>query len=160
MAKLIQFKDNHGNVYPKIQRQICMIYPSGRPHLNQTTSWVNVVIPMDSAVIVGTKLVRNGNGILIGSGVSKIKISGIVCLWNINGWQTNSSIAINDSIVGFAVDYSTARNQISLGVPEKIYNVKQGDLITLKAGLEGNTGQFDVLGDVGNGTWLTVEVIE
>ena len=113
------------------------------------------VIPFTGQVKTGSKLSLSDNGVLIGKGVTKVKI-GATYEIGVEGGASNKfgSIFLNDEQVHRHYQYFDKKAVADLS--PRIINVKEGDIITFR--IYGQTG--DVLSGSYQTTQLTVEVIE
>ena len=130
------------------------------PQVSQTISGTNVnTINCLLHISVGDKLQFENNGVKIGNGISKVKVSGNIFLDQKSGGSETymyGHISKNAEDVGHTITYS---NGIfgSTPIPQKIISVKEGDIITL--GMELNKGTAITRAGA-NSTWLYVEVVE
>ena len=128
---------------------------------NETTNLSgNTNIPLTVKNVSGTKLTLENGKVKIGTGVSKVRISGSIFM---DITQQNSGylwgrIAKNGSNVqGSIHPLVTGMSFISACIPSNIIDVKENDLLHLNVDSAGATGT--VRNTVEN-TWLCVEVIE
>ncbi len=117
------------------------------------------IMPMNNTIVVGDKLSVSDNAIVIGEGVSKVKISG-------NGQFVNSStsytmnieinIMVNNSNEYVAINYFGTSRYATATISDFVMSVQEGDKIQLR--LWNNAmADFEVRY---SGTWITVEVVE
>lgn len=107
----------------------------------------------------GDKLTITEEGIKIGDGVSKVKVSGQIYFYT-NVTKTGDSIAAiyknNKQIVIHNQRFTDDYEHITL--PEKLIDVIKGDIINLAVRSEKATGAL--IKNYETGTFLTVEVVE
>lgn len=133
--------------------------------LNSDTEFTasNLVIPLDKVMgSTGSKFELIDNKIKIGTGVTKIKVSGSLteqstsdglfgCYITKNG--TNLASAIN---VGFSY-IPTANDMYKVSLPPLVVDVTAGDLISLIAHTQSSSATITVKGYDGRSTNLTIE---
>lgn len=112
-------------------------------------------MPFTGQTKAGSKLTLSNNGVLIGAGVTKAKVSGTFEI-GVEGGASNKygSIFLNDSQVHRCYRYADKKSVFSL--TPRIISVSEGDLITFR--IYGMAG--DVLSGSYQTTQLTVEVVE
>ena len=119
------------------------------------TNWRT--IPLDAITVVGNKLSLQNNGIRIGAGVTKIRVSAGFYLMGsssdgdryFNIWKNNDTTKLNA-----AVTHLLADKHLKVTTGETLATVTEGDIILVGASLNTN----DQLG--AGATTLFVEVIE
>lgn len=98
-----------------------------------TTSSVYEAIPFDENEVVGTKLTLNSSGgVVIGAGVTNVKISAKITLVGASLTAGNKNLVIRKS--GTIVDRIWARieaNNSYMAMPNRVISVNEGDVITL-----------------------------
>lgn len=124
-----------------------------------TSSTKQSIMPMNNKIIIGNKLSVENNAIVIGSGVSKVKVSA-------NGQFVNQSttynmnveinIMVNDSNDYVAINYFGTSRYATASISDFVMNVKEGDKIQLRL-WNNAAGNYEVRY---SGTWLTIEVVE
>ena len=124
-----------------------------------TSSAKQSIMPMNNKIIIGNKLSVENNAIVIGSGVSKVKVSA-------NGQFVNQSttynmnveinIMVNDSNEHVAINYFGTSRYATASISDFVMNVKEGDKIQLRL-WNNAAANYEVRY---SGTWLTIEVIE
>lgn len=133
--------------------------------LNSDTKFTasNLVVPLDKVMgSTGSKFELIDNKIKIGTGVTKIKVSGSLteqstsdglfgCYITKNG--TNLASAIN---VGFSY-IPTANDMYKVSLPPLVVDVTAGDLISLIAYTQSSSDTITVKGYDGRSTNLTIE---
>lgn len=130
------------------------------PQVSQTISGTNLnTINCMLHISVGDKLQFENNGVKIGTGISKVKVSANIFLDQKSGGSEAymyGHISKNAEDVAHTITYS---NSIfgSTPIPQKIIPVKEGDIITL--GMELSKGTAITRAGA-NSTWLYVEVVE
>ena len=107
---------------------------------------------------IGGKFTLSNNRIIVGSGVSKVKVSASIFVEEPQGtgyvWgQIRKNGNTQSSSI---VPYNNGGGFLSSSIPPTIFNVEQGDAITLIAD---STCQ-GVLRNGASNTWILVEVIE
>lgn len=123
-----------------------------------TSSVKKSFMPFDNITSIGTKLTTQDNSIVIGSGVSKVKISANVQFQE--GLTTSglmeADIYINSVEKKRALNYAITTKWIGLSFAPFILDVANNDKIKLQIWNNANANyKVD-----GKGTWLTVEVVE
>ena len=116
-------------------------------------------IPADNSILLGSKLTISNNKIIVGSGVSRIKVSGnAICITYNTNYTMNVEIDlhVNQIEVKRAINYAGVTRYASCSFSEVIINVAEGDEIQLQV-WNNAAGNYSI---DGKGTWLTVEVIE
>lgn len=119
-------------------------------------------INLTDAVIVGNKLSFADGKVIIGAGVSKVKISG-----NMRVSSSGSSIGVNLNIYKND-DVCAASNRTGVGadgydgiaVSPKLIEVLEGDTIDMRYWKSSSTQSMTILGNTYGSTYLTVEVVE
>lgn len=131
-------------------------------YLSQNTDVSNNgKIPFDTSTFIGTKLTLNNNGIKIGSGVSKIKVSLNLAVryTGTTNKVYGAALQINGSDPSDVSQMLEARCQKTISEPisacsgEKIMTVSENDVLTVKV-IAGATCPCSPA------SFLTVEVIE
>ena len=130
------------------------------PQVSQTISGTNVnTINCLLHISVGNKLQFEDNGVKIGAGISKVKVSGAIFLDNKSGSTVTymfGHILKNNEQVAHTIAYSNGVFG-STPIPQKMISVKEGDII--KLGMELSEGTALTRAGA-NSTWLYVEVVE
>lgn len=119
-------------------------------------------INLTDAVIVGNKLSFADGKVIIGAGVSKVKISG-----NMRVSSSGNSIGVNLNIFKNN-DVYAASNRTGIGadgydgiaVSPKLIEVLEGDTIDMRYWKSSSTQSMTILGNTYGSTYLTVEVVE
>ena len=119
-------------------------------------------INLTDAVIVGNKLSFANGKVIIGAGVSKVKISG-----NMRVSSSGSSLGVNLNIFKNN-DIYAASNRTGVGadgydgiaVSPKLIEVLEGDTIDMRYWKSSSTQSMTILGNTYGSTYLTVEVVE
>lgn len=129
---------------------------SGTTNLNGNTD-----ITLEATNVVGTKLTLENGKVKIGTGVSKVRISGsifmdITYIENA-GYMWGRISHNNGNALGSISPLLPNMSFVSASIPSQIINVKEGDLLQLNTDVTGSTG---VVRNGANNTWLFVEVIE
>jgi len=161
MPKLIKLNDNDGPVFIEPYYDIITAFQTARPVLNVAT-WGSATIPLNGQIVVGNKLTRVGNNVVIGAGVSRVKISANVSVWQIDNRSTVEFFIRRNTAVASASELyilNSGTNQMGLSISPRIINVSEGDTISLAVSLASFTGDFTILGDTSR-TFLTVEAVE
>ena len=116
----------------------------------------NTTINMDSSISVGNKLTLESNGIKIGSGISKVLISGCIAIQysSING-EYGATIAKNGTqISSIRVGmYKSGSAVTNMHISPVLIEVEENDILTLVK--LGNNSC-----DIRSECYLTVEVVE
>lgn len=125
---------------------------------NETSGGVYKVVPMILANSIGDKLTLSNNGVLIGSGVSKVLVSSnLKVITNTTG-NKHSRICKNDTTMCWTNQTSIqSGHEITINNTPILINVSEGDLITLRYFVLTNDR---ISGGQYTPTYLTVEVIE
>lgn len=91
-----------------------------------------VTIPFDSSESMGTGLTLSGGGVVVGSGISRVKISSKICLPSsgMTAGSKNLVVRKNGNIVDRAWQYLEVRNS-SMSTPVRMISVSAGDVLTL-----------------------------
>lgn len=124
--------------------------------LSENKNLTNVIIPFDQITSTSPLLTLSSNGIRIGAGISKVKVSGNVFIF-----AASTSVAYNwASIRKNGVDVTSSITSASgrygsVVFAPKVIDVSEGDIITL---YKINSTNDTVRG--ATNTWLTVEVVE
>lgn len=107
----------------------------------------------------GDKLTITEEGIKIGDGVSKVMVSGQIYFYT-NVSMNGDSVAVicknNKQIISH--NQKLTDNYEHIALPEKLIDVKKGDIINLVVKSEKATGTL--IKNYEDGTFLTVEVVE
>lgn len=159
-ASDIAVKDNNGkaktlNNY--LEKNILTAYFSSF----KSTGSLSPVTGLNVSSKIGSKLTVENNGIKIGSGISKVLVSG----WGFNNTNSNGSgfiagITKNGSLVSNPFSTSswqmskTANDNITMIISPMLIDVVEGDIVNIGLGINGNTSNYFSRGAV------TVEVIE
>ena len=122
-----------------------------------TQSDAYVDIPFDDSVVIGTKLSLSNGKVVIGSGVSKVKISSKICLPSsgITAGHKNLVIRKNGTVVDRTWQYLDVRNS-SMVTPVRIIEVTEGDSLSLSYYGKAN----EKIAGTSPFTDFTVEVVE
>ena len=134
----------------------------GQSNSQELTSTEDTLILGETRVVHGNKLTRSGNGVLIGSGVNYVEVSGQMYI--------NAGLSTGDTLTVSAVRYSGgATSKISslstkcagasLGMPlsPAMFSVSEGDIIYLQA--RNSTSARGTVPAYSSLTFLTVKVI-
>ena len=116
-------------------------------------------IPADNFILLGSKLTIANNKIIVGSGVSKVKVSGNAIFNTSNTNYTMNveiDLHVNQIEVKRSINYAGVTRYAFCSFSEVIINVAEGDEIQLQV-WNNSAGNYSI---DGKGTWLTVEVIE
>lgn len=120
----------------------------------------STTVTLTESISVGDKLTLQNNAIVIGKGISKVKVSGVIYFENITAAQIYlfPKIMQNNNTL-LAPIVSKASNQFETVVfAEALVEVIEGDKFTLNVG-DVNNLKVDIKGNR-NATYLTVEVVE
>lgn len=109
----------------------------------------------------GTGLSVSGNGVLVGSGVNKVLLSGSLYFYNgtnmpTNGCLVSQRIKINGEVAQ-TVNNRLAYNYVNLLFGSVVSNVKEGDLITITVS-KNDSGTVNLYANIQN-VWLQVVAI-
>jgi hypothetical protein len=140
----------------KIKKNIITAYSTK----NQKGVSNSTTVTLTESISVGDKLTLQNNAIVIGKGISKVKVSGVIYFENITDAQIYlfPKIMQNDNTL-LAPIVSKASNQFEAVVfAEALVEVIEGDKFTLNVG-DVNNLKVDIKGNR-NATYLTVEVVE
>ena len=129
----------------------------------QTTSQTFGKINLDSKVSVGDKLTLNDNGIKIGAGVTKVKVSaGISAAWNspvsndFNLFITKNGTTESNIVIKINGAKPSTAYGGSVMLSEQLIEVKENDVLYLC--LYGTINSL--IYDFNRATYMTVEVVE
>lgn len=129
----------------------------------QTTSQSFGKINLDSKVSVGDKLTLNDNGIKIGAGVTKVKVSaGISATWNspvsndFNLYITKNGTTENNIVIKINGAKPSTNYGDSVMLSEQLIEVKENDVLYLC--LYGTINSLIYASN--RATYMTVEVVE
>lgn len=111
-------------------------------------------VNLNSSNSVGTKLTLSNSGIVIGSGVSKVKVCANINFQTVTSGQKELNIYLNDAVNMSNVSVISGRTTLALA--HYLMNVQEGDVIYLYA--TGASG--DVLRRNMQFSNITVEVVE
>ena len=126
--------------------------------------WVGKQILINTSNAVGDKLTLSDNAIIIGSGVSKIKMQGSIFYGEatpngqLRGWcqvlngETNE---IKASIPAYA--YKNSTSDIMVNIPMMLVDVSEGDKVVLNGQIGPTSGTVEIRQ---KGTTIYVEVVE
>ena len=151
-------------VKDSLQKHIVTANQSGRPTLNIGTTYGTTKMPFDGSDVIGTKLTfDNANDrIVVGSGVSKVKVSGKMNVWSTPAApisEVDSQIKKNTTTISACLQSRiTGMGFNDEVLSEKSVTVSSGDYIEMWL-LCSSSGNYAIIGD-GNATYLTVEVVE
>lgn len=128
-------------------------------HLDNVSYKNGEQIKFSDSLIIGNKLSVNGNYIVVGSGISKVKIwHKETVRYTAPSGNSNcyygAQVYINDtsaSPLGQSREYKVYGNPINANCTPQIYEVNEGDTITLKTDM-GQNADF-------NNVYLNVETI-
>lgn len=116
----------------------------------------DTVIPLNGYRRVGEKLKLQNNSIIIGSGVSHVKISANVFAVQPSYSQTYTWFSIRKNNVEYAISIASPNsNYTSVVLSEKLIDVSEGDIIDL---FKKDNNLSTIRG--GANTWLTVECVD
>lgn len=120
----------------------------------------STTVTLSESISVGDKLTLQNNAIVIGRGISKVKVSGVIYFENVTDVQIYLFPRImqnNETLLAPIV--SKASNQFEAVVfAEALVEVIEGDKFTLNVG-DVNNLKVDIKGNR-NATYLTVEAVE
>ena len=120
----------------------------------------STTVTLSESISVGDKLTLQNNAIVIGRGISKVKVSGVIYFENVTDVQIYLFPRImqnNEKLLAPIV--SKASNQFEAVVfAEALVEVIEGDKFTLNVG-DVNNLKVDIKGNR-NATYLTVEAVE
>lgn len=129
----------------------------------QTTSQTFEKINLDSKVSVGDKLTLNNNGIKIGAGVTKVKVSaGVSVTWNspvsndFNLYITKNGATDSNIVIKINGAKPSANYGGSVMLSEQLIEVKENDVLYLC--LYGTINSL--IYGFSRSTYMTVEVVE
>lgn len=129
----------------------------------QTTSQSFGKINLDSKVSVGDKLTLNDNGIKIGAGVTKVKVSaGVSTTWNspvsndFNLFITKNGTTESNIVIKINGAKPSTNYGGSVMLSEQLIEVKENDVLYLC--LYGTINSL--IYDFNRATYMTVEVVE
>lgn len=153
-------KDSEGNVYPITRKEILTMYLNS----NFTVSSTNTYTKITGFILgeqVGGKLTFSNNSIVIGAGVSKIKISYNIKLGVPNTTRVFTYLEHNGNRISQEGYWPTGTNaQGNISFSPRLMEVQEGDYFELACYGQANviiygkgTGQFI-------STYMTIEVIE
>lgn len=122
-----------------------------------TQSDAYVDIPFDDSLVIGTKLSLSNGKVVIGSGVSKVKISSKICLPSsgMTAGSKNLVVRKNGTIVDRTWQYLDVRNS-SMMTPVRIIEATEGDSLSLSYYGKAN----EKIAGTSPFTDFTVEVVE
>nr|DAP05704.1 MAG TPA: hypothetical protein [Caudoviricetes sp.] len=120
----------------------------------------STTVALTESISVGDKLTLQNNAIVIGKGISKVKVSGVIYFENLTDAQIYLfPKLIQNSETLLAPITSKANNQFeSVTFAEALVEVAEGDKFTLNVG-DVNNLKVNVKGNR-NATYLTVEAVE
>ena len=153
-----KFTDVENTIEEKTEKNIMTAYSTGDQTVNN-----NTVINLTNSIRVGDKLSLNNNRIVIGSGVSHIKVSGTIFF---QGFEKGvgyffSTIRKNDEIVSHPITQKGASGSAgfqSIWFIDNLIEVEQGDTILMDT-RDINNAQATVRHGRDT-TYLTVEVVD
>ena len=118
-------------------------------------------ITLDSSVSTGNNLTLSNGGILIGTGVNYIKVSGVLRLSSV-GSRGDKQLRIytdnDNTVLGWANLYMDSGEPCSIVIPPTLVSVSAGETIYLYYSTNESTDTIGGNGR-GNSTSLTVEVV-
>ena len=120
----------------------------------------NTDIPLSVTNVVGTKLTLENGKVKIGTGVSKVRISGSIFMditQQGSGYLWGRIAKNGSNVQGSIHPLVTGMSFISACIPLQIIDVKENDLLHLNVDATGATG---TVRNTKENTWLCVEVIE
>ena len=116
----------------------------------------NVIIPFDQITSTSPLLTLSSNGIRIGAGISKVKVSGNVFIYAPSTPVSYNWAYIKKNATNVASSITSANGRYgSVVFAPQVINVAEGDIITIMKTTKTND---TVRGN--ENTWLTVEVVE
>lgn len=116
------------------------------------------ILPLSASTIFGNGLIVSNNGILIGQGISKIRISGQICYGAATTGLKTCAIWISTSTAHLArtqMNIASASLAESIVISPRIVDVAAGNLLTLRCH---GTANDIIYGGI-NQTYFTVETI-
>ena len=135
---------------------------SADTNVHSTANYQSVLVPLNYVTnSIGTKLTydSSNHGILIGAGISKIRVSGVITK---QGTANTTGIQIykNNGFIysSYTIPRGTGSHQTCL--PVGIMDVQEDDIITLRMYFGAANTTETVKSYSGGGTYLTVEVIK
>jgi microcystin-dependent protein len=155
---------NQGRVLDnKYTRHVMTASTSGRPVINATVAFTPVIIPLDTSVSSGTLLTFNNasDRIVIGTGVTKVKVSARCTIWSSPGVTNETDFFIQKNGASVAEGF---QNRVAgqgfndYAITEKLISVVAGEYIQISFN-SNLTGNYTILSD-GLACYLTVEVVE
>ena len=120
----------------------------------------NTDIPLSATNVVGTKLTLENGKVKIGTGVSKVRISGSIFMditQQGSGYLWGRIAKNGSNVQGSIHPLVTGMGFVSASIPSKIIDVDENDLLHLNVDATGATG---TVRNTEENTWLCVEVIE
>lgn len=155
-------RENVVNISNIINPSAITLGISADTNLRSTANYQNVHVPLNNVnSLIGTKLTYNSssNGIVIGEGVTKVKVSALITK---QGTTNTTGLVIykNSSYLytSYTVPRATGLHQTC--IPSAILNVQEDDVITLRMYFGAGNTTETVKSYSGGGTYLTVEVIK
>lgn len=124
--------------------------------LSENQNLTNVIIPFDQITSTSPLLTLSSNGIRIGAGISKVKVSGNVFIYAASTSVAYNWASIRKNGVDVTSSITSANGRYgSVVFAPKVIDVSEGDIISL---YKINSTNDTVRG--ATNTWLTVEVVE
>ena len=124
--------------------------------LSENKDLTNVTIPFDRITSTSPLLTLSNNGIRIGAGISKVKVSGNVFIYAPSTAVSYNWAYIKKNETNVASSITSANGRYgSVVFAPQVINVAEGDIITI---MKTTTTNDTVRGN--ENTWLTVEVVE
>ena len=124
--------------------------------LSANKDLANVIIPFDQITSTSPLLTLSSNGIRIGAGISKVKVSGNVFIYAASTSVAYNWVSIRKNRVDVTSSITSASGRYgSVVFAPKVIDVSEGDIISL---YKINSTNDTVRG--ATNTWLTVEVVE
>lgn len=154
---------NQGRILnEKLQRNIMTTYHSGAnpQSINIELTYTGYPVEFGSYNRVGDKLSLSNNQIVIGKGVTKVLISGMLGL---NRGATSTMVYMlilkNNDQVAYSATNFTDWMQANVVANDVLVNVTEGDKISMQFGTGDGTGTYQIRRGI-NITRMTVQVVE
>lgn len=125
--------------------------------LSANITLTNVDVPLDTIESTTDSLTLQSNGIRIGAGISKVKVSGNMFCYSASTSVTYSWTYITKNGIDVSIAIASASGRYcSTSHSPRLISVQEGDIIKLHK--QASTQSDSIRGT--SNTWLTVEVVE